>query len=188
MRDIRDLSETRHGERGSAYIVALLALTILTIIGLALVLVTGTEMQIGSNERVVTRTFYSSDSGLGIAAAKALASGRYEASTLLLNETQVGNARVADRIEVANLVATTAVPCDWCPYNEDGVPEFYKVHHAATATAERVAWTGGAAMPPVGAKVLSRKVTSAMFEFQPWPAPPPEAMPNDPAILAKIKF
>lgn len=177
----------RRGETGSAYIVVLLALVVLTIIGLALVMITGTEAQVGANERTVTRTFYASDSGVAIAAAKALASGRYTGSTIMLNETAVGNLRVADRVEVANLVTTLAVPCDWCPYNDDGVPEFWKVHEAATATAERVAWTG-AGLPPTNAKVLSHKTTSAMFELQPWPAPPPESMPNDAAILAKIKF
>ncbi len=177
----------RRGENGSAYIVALLALLVLTIIGMALVMITGTEAQIGSNERAITRTFYSSDSGVALAAAQALAAGKYTGTTVILNETSVGNVRVADRITVSNLVTTLAVPCDWCPYNDDGVPEFWKVHEAATATADRVAWTG-AGMPPADAKVLSRKVTSAMFEFQPWPAPPPESMPTDTAVLATIKF
>ncbi|HWM93563.1 MAG TPA: pilus assembly PilX N-terminal domain-containing protein [Thermoanaerobaculia bacterium] len=184
---MRNTMNARRGENGSAYIVALLALAVLTILGLSLVLITGTEVQVGANERTVTRTFYSADSGVALAAAKALASGQYSGSTVLLNETQVGSSRVADRIEVSNLVTTLAVPCDWCPYNDDGVPEFWKVHHVATATAERVAWSG-AGLPPVNAKILSRKTTSAMFEFQPWPAPPPESMPSDPAVLAKIKF
>lgn len=182
-----DTIQSRRGERGSAYIVVLLALVVLTIIGLALVMITGTEAQVGANERTVTRTFYSSDSGVALAAAKALASGRYTGSTVIVNETAAGNVRVADRIEVSNLVTTLAVPCDWCPYNDDGMPEFWKVHHAATATAQRVAWTG-TGMPPADAKVLSSKTTSAMFEFQPWPAPPPESMPTDAAVLAKIKF
>lgn len=184
---MRNTIEARRGENGSAYIVALLALSVLTILGLALVVITGTEMQVGANERTVTRTFYSADSGVSFAAAKALAEGRYEASTVLLNQTVAGNMNIADRIDVANLVTTLAVPCDWCPYNDDGVPEFWKVHHVATATAERVAWNG-TALPAADAKVLSHKTTSAMFEFQPWPAPPPESMPIDAAVLAKIKF
>lgn len=186
---MRDTTKFRRGENGSAYIVALLALAVLTVLALALVMITGTEAQVGANERTVTRTFYSADSGVALAAAKALAAGQYTASTVLLNTTIVGNTTVADRIQIANLVTTLAVPCDWCPYNDDGVPEFWKVHHVATATAERVAWTVSQGMnPPADAKVLSRKTTSAMFEFQPWPAPPPESMPIDATVLAKIKF
>jgi Tfp pilus assembly protein PilX len=187
MNDRTKPPEARRAENGSAYIVVLLALVVLTVIGLALVLITGTEAQIGANDRTVTRTFYSADSGVAFAAARALASGKYTASTIVLNETAVGSLRVADRIVVENLVTTLAVPCDWCPYNDDGVPEFWKVHEAATATAERVAWTG-TGLPPSDAKVLSHKTTSAMFELQPWPAPPPESMPTDAAVLAKIKF
>jgi Tfp pilus assembly protein PilX len=184
---MREFRSTRRGENGSAYIVALLALAVLTILGLALVMITGTEAQVGTNERTVTRTFYSADSGVALAAAKALAAGDYRGSTVILNQTTIGNTTVADRVRLANLVTTLAVPCDWCPYNDDGVPEFWKVHHVATAVAERVGWTGGGAPPP-DAKVLSRKTTSSMFEFQPWPAPPPESMPIDAAVLAQIKF
>ena len=59
-------------EAGSAYVITLLALVVLTILALSLALVTQTEVQVGSNERTVSRTFYSADSGLGVAVAEAL--------------------------------------------------------------------------------------------------------------------
>jgi|SRR5579863_4756540 len=52
----------RRGEQGSAYIVALLVLVVLTVIGIALTLVTQTEMQIGANEASQNRAFYAADS------------------------------------------------------------------------------------------------------------------------------
>jgi Tfp pilus assembly protein PilX len=180
------MSTARSSERGSAYVIVLLALVVLTILALALALITQTEVQMGANERQANRTFYSADSGLGVAAAEALARGLYEPSTLMLNETQAGNSRVADRVEVAPLVPILAVRCDWCPANDDGVPEFWKVHHAATATAQRVSWTG-LGEPPADARVHGSKTLSAMFEFQPWPTPPVESI-ADPEALRKIKF
>ena len=174
-------------ERGSAYVTVLLALVVLTILALALVLITGTEVQVGANERVANRTFYSADSGLGVAAAEALARGRYQTSTVILNETQTGNQTVADRVEVLPLVPVLTVRCDWCPANDDGVPEFWKVHHAATATAQRVSWNASDSMPPADARVHASKTLSAMFEFQPWPTPPVESI-ADPEALRKIKF
>jgi Tfp pilus assembly protein PilX len=176
----------RASERGSAYVIVLLVLVVLTILALALAMITQTEVQMGANERQANRTFYSADSGLGIAAAEALARGRYENTTLIMNETQTGNSRVADRVDVAPLVPVLSVRCDWCPANDDGVPEFWKVHHAATATAQRVSWSG-VGDPPVGAKVHASKTLSAMFEFQPWPTPPVESI-ADPEALRKIKF
>ncbi|HEX5719988.1 MAG TPA: PilX N-terminal domain-containing pilus assembly protein [Thermoanaerobaculia bacterium] len=180
------MSSERASERGSAYVTVLLALVVLTILALALALITRTEVQVGANERQANRTFYSADSGLGVAAAEALARGRYVPTTLILNETQTGSSRVADRVEVAPLVPVLAVRCDWCPANDDGVPEFWKVHHAATATAQRVSWTG-AGEPPPDARVHASKTLSAMFEFQPWPTPPVESI-ADPEALRKIKF
>jgi Tfp pilus assembly protein PilX len=56
----------RRGEAGSAYLVAILALVVLTIAGLSLALITQTETQIGANEKMVERAFYAADSGIAI--------------------------------------------------------------------------------------------------------------------------
>jgi Tfp pilus assembly protein PilX len=178
-------------EAGSAYIVTLLALVVLTILALSLALVTQTEVQVGANERTVNRTFYSADSGLGVAAAEALSSGRYTGMTMILNKTAVGlgssTSNVADKVIITQLVPILTVRCDWCPANADGVPKFWKVNHIVNATAQRVAWTGSGD-PPSTATLLGQKTLSAMFEFQPWPTPPIESLPTDPAVLAAIKF
>jgi Tfp pilus assembly protein PilX len=173
-------------ESGSAYVITLLALVVLTILALALAFVSQTEFQVGANERTVNRTFYSADSGVSVAAAQALASGKYTPITFVMNQTTVANTNVADRVEVAPLVPILKVRCDWCPANEDGVPKFWKVHHAATATAERIAWNG-AGPPPSSATLLGQKTLSAMFEFQPWPDPPVDAFPSAEDVQ-KVKF
>lgn len=175
-----------HGQSGSAYIITLMALLVLTVLGLALALITQTEMLVGSNEKKVNRTFYSADSGLAIAAAEALASGRYTASTVLLNHTQVGLNNVADRVQVSPLVPVLTVRCDWCPANDDGVPKFFKVEHAVASTAERIAWIGSGP-PPANPTLLGRKTLSAMFEFQPWPTPPVDSI-ADPESLTQLRF
>lgn len=176
----------RRGERGSAYVIALLALVVLTILGLTLAFVTQTEVQVGAADRTLNRTFYSADSGLGIAAAHALASGRYQSSTLVLNRTTVGNLSVADRIDVSPMAPILTVRCDWCPANDDGVPKFWKVHHAVTANAERISWSGTGA-PPADATVVGQKTLSVMFEFQPWPSPPTDSI-AEAEELQKVKF
>ena len=68
----RTLRGARPEESGSAYLIVLLVLVVLTILGLSLVSITQTEMQIGSSERVDNRTFYSADAGIGIATARVL--------------------------------------------------------------------------------------------------------------------
>ena len=59
----------RPGERGAALVVAILVLTILTVIGIALMLITSTESRIAANEWSVNRAFYSADAGLRWASA-----------------------------------------------------------------------------------------------------------------------
>src|SRR5689334_19012252 len=54
----------RHGERGAALVIAILVLAILTVIGIALMLITSTESRIAANEWSVNRAFYASDAGI----------------------------------------------------------------------------------------------------------------------------
>ena len=54
----------RQGERGAALVIAILVLAILTVIGIALMLVTSTESRIAANEWSINRGFYASDAGI----------------------------------------------------------------------------------------------------------------------------
>lgn len=56
--------EQNRRERGAALVVAILVLAILTVIGIALMLITSTEARIAANEWSINRAFYSSDAGI----------------------------------------------------------------------------------------------------------------------------
>jgi len=60
----------RRGERGAALVIAILVLAILTVIGIALMLITSTESRIAANECSVNRAFYASDAGIRWASAE----------------------------------------------------------------------------------------------------------------------
>lgn len=174
------------GERGSAYIVALLALVLLTILGLSLVLITQTEVQIGANERTVSRTFYAADSGLAVATAQALGTSKYVAPSFTINQERVGGiGNLADIVEVSPMVPLSAVTCNWCPENHGGI-RFYRVTNAVTAESARLAWSGSGP-PPDDATVLGQKTLSVMYEFFPVASPPTEPI-SDPVALAKVRF
>lgn len=51
-------------ERGAALVIAILSLAILTVIGIALMLVTSTESQIAANEWAINRAYYAADGGV----------------------------------------------------------------------------------------------------------------------------
>ena len=54
----------RSRERGAALVIAILVLAILTVIGIALMLITSTESRIAANEWSINRAFYASDAGI----------------------------------------------------------------------------------------------------------------------------
>jgi len=54
----------RRNERGAALVLAILVLSILTVIGIALMLITSTESRIAANEWSVNRGFYAADAGV----------------------------------------------------------------------------------------------------------------------------
>jgi Tfp pilus assembly protein PilX len=64
MKAARLMKAKRKQERGAALVIAILVLAILTVIGIALMLVTSTESRIAANEWSLNRAFYASDSGI----------------------------------------------------------------------------------------------------------------------------
>ena len=64
MRGLAKRTPAADSQRGAALVVAILVLAILTVIGIALMLVTSTESRIAANEWSVNRAFYASDAGI----------------------------------------------------------------------------------------------------------------------------
>lgn len=173
-------------ETGSAYVVSLLALVLLTIIGLSLTLVTQTEMQIGANEGTVNRVFYAAESGISEATARALTNADYASQVLILAEPY-GNPLITPqhRIDASAFLPILDSPCNLCEINNTGSYSdraFRKVNHAIAVRASRLA---GAQNHPLGEKSIS-----SMVEVQPWRISPPEALLilDDPVALSKIRF
>ena len=156
-------------QEGSVYILALLALLILTIVGLSLSLVTQSELQIGVNERLSHEAFYSSTAGIDIGTAKALVLPDLRSFELDLAEpSDLANLNVRHRIEVAPFLPILSAPCNLCQINEGA--EFQKINHAVASSATRIAWIGDPAGPPVGVEPtpLAQERVSVLVAFQPW--------------------
>jgi PilX N-terminal len=174
----------RGREAGSAYLVVLLVLVVLSLLGLTLALLTQTEMQIGANERLIQRVFYAADSGIGEATTRVLVTGDYKPKIILLKD--VAGRLVPDlgnRVEVSHFVPLDGdTPCDLCQINQGN--EFFKVNHAVAVTAVRSGTSGGVEVP------LAQKTLAVMIELQPW-VPSTQALNEalqDPAGLDKILF
>ncbi|MGH9361992.1 MAG: PilX N-terminal domain-containing pilus assembly protein [Thermoanaerobaculia bacterium] len=182
----------RRGEGGSAYVAVLVVLVVLTIFGLALALITQTEMQVGSNEKTINRVFYVADSGIEIATARVLVSRDHRARIYTMTDNggvmTEGKVQLGTRVDVSPFYPIFDAPCNLCEINNAGAYNeraFRKIIHAVTVDAARFArLEDGSNETPVAQKTLS-----AMIEIQPWQASPEAyAAVNDPAELARIRY
>jgi hypothetical protein len=161
-----------HSQSGSAYLVALLALVVLSIVGLALALITQTEMQTGATEMTLQRTFYGADSGVSRSMARTFA--HFDCTPMLGTDFTIVDPDITSVATPWNLreeVSVTASlpindpPCPLCSINnaggsdEKGKQDYYEIHHVVTADAQRRLGTDRAAERQIG----------SFFSLQPWP-------------------
>jgi hypothetical protein len=163
-------------QRGSAYLIVLLVLVVLTIVGLSLVLITQTEMQIGANERVTNRVFYAADAGVQIATVRAMFHDYTPTSFVLRDSSGIGALNAGERVELSPFYAILWGACNLCTINQG--QNLLDVNHALTVRATRLGWTG--AEPTEDSPQQAQKTIAVMMELQPWELTPEalEALAN----------
>lgn len=179
--DVQSLRRpTLAGQMGSAYVVALIVLFVLTLLGLSLTLITQTEMQIGANERTMTRVFYGADTGISTAVARALVAGDHTPQDLYLSDSGealqdnilAGTFKGSDpltRIQVTPFHPIGTSPCNLCEINNAGSyssRSFEKINHAVTSRAQR--YLLGSPGQLDGREPVGEEMITTMVEFQPW--------------------
>lgn len=200
MQHERPLPVPSTAERGSAYIVALMALLVLTIGGLAVTMITQTELQVGMNEKVIQRTFYAAESGLSLASSYVLTVG---GACEPREQSGLGNPGWAYVAELENVpgVGTFAdvatVPpalvlfkgcCNWCPCQEGQTDEIHRFNYGLLADAERQ--TADPTGPLAGGyAVVARKSVGAVLDIQPFHASEvAQCLNADPDVVRRFKF
>lgn len=175
---------SRAHESGSALLVSLLALIVLTLLGLSVSLITQTEMLIGANDRSANRVFYAADGALSISLARALVRADYEGR--LYEEADPSGAALGIRYQIDSspFYPILDSPCNLCQINDAGTygdNSYRKINHAVATIATRI---GGAQDT-----VLARSSQATMVEVQPWQSTVAAlASIDDPEQLKKVKF
>jgi len=175
------------GEAGTTYMIVMSALAVLSLIGLAVIAVTRSELAIGSSERNTNRIFYAADSGFAVATARALVSGDYKSVTINISDSVTGSPVAStNQVAVSPFYPINDQPCNLCEINDAGEYSdhaYRKVNHAVTVSATRLA-----ADQHIQTTTAKKQLT-AMVEIQPWKSSPDAyATANDPSQLANIKF
>lgn len=187
-------SVRRASQAGSAYIVALMVLLVLTMIGMSLTFVTQTEMLMGSNQRLLEQAFFASESGISIGMARALVANdrrpiteTFEHPRSMMTdpngvEKPLG-VPMLQRIETTPFYPILDSPCNLCEVNNEGTyanKSFQKVNHALTVRSTLMGVSG---------HEISSKTLALMISIEPADLPPDafESI-DDPEALKKIKF
>jgi hypothetical protein len=159
----------RRAERGTAYVIALLVLVVLSILGLSLALISQTEQQLGANELTTHRAMYGAEAGMQLAMARVLTvnSSVDNASvtsvtpmTFLLDEDRfdlvydtnlrptvvpdppgILETHFAEHVVVSPFIPIRDTFCDLCPAAEGDV-QLLNANHAVVSTSQRIAWNG----------------------------------------------
>jgi PilX N-terminal len=151
---------------GSAYLLTLMVLVILTMVGLSLSLIAQTEQQLGANERTMQSAFYAADSGVAIGTARAIAINDQSPITVLLDRRTLGSSFLANQVLVSPFQQILPMPCNYCEINQGF--QYFNVNHAVNATAQRVAWANATPFPPDDVRINARATVGSMVEIQPW--------------------
>lgn len=150
---------SQRSQRGSAFLIVLFVLVLLTAFGLSLALITGTESQIGSVERVATRNLYAADSGLQMALARTQVTQAVASADLPIATTTRGSLQLADRVQLSAFAPIADSPCNLCAVNEGR--KYLEVSYVVTSTARRTA-TQGSNNTDTALKTLS-----VLYDLQP---------------------
>ena len=175
----------RPGEEGAAYIVALLALVILTVVGLNVSLVTQTEMQLGDQERSAQRVFYAAEAGFSPSVGRAVLDADYSPHSFELPEPE-NLFGLRQEVEVSAFFPILAAPCNLCEINNAGAygtKQYFEVTHAVTARAVRAGASEATSGP------IAQKTISVMVDIQPAEALAEAQLAlTDAAEVEKIRF
>lgn len=152
-------ADARASERGSAFLFVLLALLVLTIVGLSLSFVTQTEAQIGGIAKSSTRAFYAADAGPGIQIS--LYEYAWDKGRVILDSSALSALTTAvDQVDMSPALVLYKGPCNLCSRNE-GNEEYEAINFGVTSLGRRMGQVGA------DETELARRVVSGMYFRQP---------------------
>ncbi len=107
------------GQEGSAFILALIVVMLLTILGLSLAVVTETEMQLGGTEKTIERQQFAAESGLWTKIAALALTNKWTKDSLAISETPVGEEVSGRRLGFAIQTTFAKALVEACPLFTD---------------------------------------------------------------------
>ncbi len=155
---------SRHA--GSAYLIVLLVLFVLTLLGLSVALVTQVEILSAGSERTLEKVFFAAESGLQLSVANAISRGDFDQTTHSrppLHTASKAVVQVQEQVDSSPFVCVADLPCDLCSINQGR--QFSRRNHLVSVNARRFGLGAGG-----NEVVLARKSISSMVDVEPFAA------------------
>ena len=164
------------------FLVALIALSVLTLIGLSLAMVTETEMIMGANEWVVTETHFAAEAGLNVAMAQLLVTADPSPVDFVVPSyfgRLDGRNQIGFEIKSSGSVDVDRGPLPYSTanMNDDNQPQY--VYSYTTVRSQRTAWSQGKDVPDCDdtkKNVLGQKHLLTALYYAPMDAPSTESL------------
>ncbi len=150
---MRHAMRQKSKQEGSALMFALLAIVFLTVIGLALAMVTETEMLIGANEQVSQETFIAAESGTAVAFNNMLVNNDSARNWFAIHALTGDQPRKIEDRQIGYIVDYSdiyPVIQSCAPYSDCTQPEDdteFSYYFVTRARARRLAWPESQATP-----------------------------------------
>lgn len=161
-------------ERGSAFVMALIALAVLTVVGLSLSMITETEVSLGEMEKTINEQFFANESGGTAQTSTLLATNGLEGINLVVPSIALSRSK-ADLTIGYDVVSSGLAPIDTdeMPYtkaNEGRGDKLYAFYYHMKTLARRTAWNKSAEVPTcddINRAELGRALTQTSFYYAP---------------------
>jgi len=138
------------GQKGSTFILVLIALVVITFLGISLTFVTEIEMQLGGTEKILTQNFFGAESGIQVPVGGVLATNAWEGKQFAFVEGRSGERYFGRRIYTTAVQAAGAPQVAPFTAANEGSKMLYSFSVIFRGTSERVSWPVPGATPGPG--------------------------------------
>ncbi len=160
--------------RASAFIMAMIALAVLTVVGLALSMITETESLLGETEKIINEQFFAAEAGTTVQMATLLATNGVEGINIVVPSRSLSRSK-ADLTVGYDVVGSglAVVDTDEMAYtkvNEGRGDKLFAFYYHMKTLARRTAWNKSEEVPSctdINANELGRTLTQNSFYFAP---------------------
>jgi hypothetical protein len=143
---LRSAKTLFRNENGSAFIIALMVLVLLSFVGISLTIITETEMQLGNSEKLIDRTGFAAETGFAALFAQLALTYNVCPEYVAIPNKKVGEVQLGFAVDTGNLFPVVRAKAPYSSANE-GDQSMYSYFFVASSRARRVAWAEDEASP-----------------------------------------